>query len=143
MANPDMPYGAFSKDRMVPTVVSRKERRDTKDAALKAAYKAVDRRDGGVCWVTGRPTVPNEPHPDYRREHHHLVTRWVAPERRDDPTNIVTVCKAAHDLITQGWIEVEGTTTERAVIFHWRTDIPKKRRPFVIQRRGARRRGQD
>ena len=53
---------------------------------------------------------------------------WVYQARR-----IVTVCAEAHDLITGGFIEVEGTDATKPLFFHWREDMMRGRlKPFRI-----------
>lgn len=128
-----MPKGAA-----VPGVVERHTRRKAKADALQAAYKAVDTRDGSICWVTGRYTVAGAPNASVRREHHHLKGRRVEPQWRADPHRILTVCKEAHDLITAGWIVVEGTDARRAIFFHWRADVKPHQKTLVIQRKNVR-----
>lgn len=114
-------------------------KKDRKDA-LEAAYEAVDARDKGICWVTGRLTVKGGTSPEHRRERHHLKGRNVRPDWRDKPERIITVSGLAHKLITVGKIEVEGDDARKAVLFHW--NCPPKERPFQIiavrERRAAR-----
>jgi hypothetical protein len=134
MANPDYPYGAFTKAKTVtPGSVERKTKRLTKQAALDAAYEAVNQRDGWVCWVTGQHVSAGGIGREGVREHHHLKGRRVKPEWRENPHRIITVSGLAHDCITNGWIEVEGDDARKPIFFHWTADAPKKR-PLIIKR---------
>jgi hypothetical protein len=133
MANPDLAFGALQKG--VPSVVARHQRRKDAAKALADAYRDVDVRDGGVCWVTGRYTQSGAPDARVRREHHHLKGRNVKPEWVDRPERIITVAKDAHDLITSGWIVVEGVDARKAIRFHWRSDIKAHQKPFQIKGR--------
>src|SRR4051812_37871081 len=87
---------AKPKTAMEPRAVAKGKKRNADKDALEAAYGEVDARDGSICWVTGRYTVAGSPDRRTRREHHHLRTRNVAPDRVVDPANIITVCAEAH-----------------------------------------------
>ena len=126
-------YSDFPLAKGEPRALAKHRRRVEDEAALKAAYGEVDARDGGVCWVTGRHTVAGVPDPRYRREHHHLRGRKVAPERVADPMNIITCTAESHSLIESGHIQVEGIDTNKPVRFHWREG--NYLRPFVIKSR--------
>lgn len=88
--------------------LNRKARDAEADRLLEAAYEEVNIRDANVCRVTGRHVSAGAVMAEVRREHHHLRPRSIAPERVADPTNIILVCAEAHELITGGFIEVEG-----------------------------------
>lgn len=92
-------------------------RKLTRQQRLAAAYADVDRRDAGVCWVTGRRTGGSSS--AHRREHHHLAGRNVRPEWKYDPDHIIVVCGDAHSLITSGKIDVEGDDAQLPIFFHW------------------------
>jgi len=124
----------FFKHDMEPGAVARRRRRAADAKALAEAYADVDRRDAGQCWVTGRFTMAGEPDRRLRREHHHLKGRNIKPEWVTVPKRIITVCAEAHQLITAGWIEVEGTDATKVIRFHW-TDLCKGPRPFEIRSR--------
>lgn len=114
--------------------LDRKARQAEADAELAAAYEIVNARDGNICRVTGRFLSPSSVMAETRREHHHLEPRSIAPARIADPTNIILVCKEAHDYITGGFIEVEGKDATKPMFFHWREDMMRGRvRPFHIK----------
>lgn len=119
--------------------LARNERRAEADAALEAAYEEVNQRDGNICRVTGRFLQAGAVMAEVRREHHHLEPRSIAPRRIADPTNIILVCKEAHDYITGGFIEVEGKDATKPLFFHWREDMMRGRvRPFrIVSKRTA------
>ena len=113
--------------------LDRHERRKSDEQALLDAYAEVDLRDASICAVTGRFTKAGAPDARVRREHHHLKGRNVRPEWVTVPKRIITVCKEAHDLITGGFIEVEGTDATKPIFFHWREDMMRVRlKPFRI-----------
>ena len=113
--------------------LDRHERRKSDEQALLDAYAEVDLRDASICAVTGRFTKAGAPDARVRREHHHLKGRNVRPEWVTVPKRIITVCKEAHDLITGGFIEVEGTDATKPLFFHWREDMMRGRlKPFRI-----------
>ena|SRR5687767_4238775 len=124
-------HKTFFKSDMEPQAISRRKRRASEAAALQEAYADVDRRDGGYCWVTGRYTQPGAIDVRVRREHHHLKGRNVKPEWVTKPERIITVSAEAHQLITLGWIAVEGTDARKPLFFHW-TEMAKSK-PFVIK----------
>lgn len=125
----------FFKHDMVPASVQRHQRRKAASQALQDAYSDVDVRDAGYCWVTGRYTQSGAPDARVRREHHHLKGRNVKPEWVTEPNRIVTVAAEAHQLITQGWILVEGVDARKAIRFHWREDLKAHQKPFHIKGR--------
>jgi hypothetical protein len=136
------PKGESHFKRDEPALASQRHtRRKTRKQLLDDAYKEVDSRDGGKCWVTGRMTLKSSPDARNLRERHHLRGRRVKPEWRHDPDRIITVTKEAHDLITLGKIDVEGDDARRPIFFHW--NCKPKERPFEILpkrlRHGARR----
>lgn len=113
--------------------LDRHERRLTDEEKLLATYAEVDARDGSVCWVTGRFTKPGAPDARARREHHHLKGRNVRPDWVYKAERIITLCAEAHELITGGFIEVEGYDARKPIFFHWREDLMRgRKRPFRI-----------
>lgn len=116
-----------------PVSVQRHDRKKARKLALEEAYEAVNKRDGNVCWVTGRRLDPSAPNAADRREHHHLKGRRVRPEWREKPERIILVSALAHDLITKGWIAVEGDDARKPIFFHY-TELAKSR-PVQIQRK--------
>ena len=125
----------FFKHDMVPSSVTRHQKRKQAQDALEAAYGDVDLRDGSRCWVTGRYTQAGAPDARVRREHHHLKPRSTAPEAREDPHNIIVVCAEAHQLITNGWIVVEGTDARKVIRFHWASHVKPSQRILEIRSR--------
>lgn len=113
--------------------LARRARKAEQDAALADAYSEVDRREAGFCRATGRYTQPFAVDPAQRREHHHLEPRSIAPHRIADPTNIITVAAEVHELITGGFIEVEGKDATKPLFFHWCERLMRGRpRPFRL-----------
>jgi hypothetical protein len=125
---------SFFKHDMEPRAVSRRKRRAADEKALADAYADVDARDAGYCLVTGRYTQPGAVDARVRREHHHLKGRNVKPEWVTRPERIITVAAEVHELITLGWIAVEGTDARKVLRFHW-TELAKGKRPFEIRAR--------
>jgi hypothetical protein len=121
------------KSDLTPVKVERHDRRKARQEALDAAYRAVEIRDKGICWVTGRHLTAGAIDPANRREHHHLVKRSQSKALRERPMNIILVSALAHDLIERGWILIEGKRADRPIFFHWHPDA--KSRPLVIRRR--------
>lgn len=125
--------GTFFKSEEEPRAITKGKERAEDSSALDSAYREVDLRDGGTCWVTGRYTVAGSPDRRNRREHHHLQGRNVAPERVTDQANIITTCAEAHSLIESGHVIVEGIDTTKPIRFHWRADVPAASRIFRIK----------
>lgn len=125
---------AQQKSELEPAAISRRTRRAEEAKALTEAYAEVDARDAGICQVTGRYTQPGAVDVRVRREHHHLKGRNVKPEWVTKAERIICVSAEAHQLITLGWIAVEGTDARRTLRFHW-TELVKGRRPFEIKSR--------
>lgn len=117
--------------------LERRQRRADDERELREAYAEVDHRDGSVCWVTG-VKLGASPDARYRREHHHLKGRRVRPEWVTVPKRIITVSAEAHDLITGGFIEVEGDDATKPIFFHWNEELlrlHKRKKPFALKSR--------
>lgn len=125
-----MPFCPQPKSK--PQAVTKRKRRLEAEQALKDAYADVDLRDGGVCWITARFTKAGGVDARTRREHHHLKGRNVKPEWVTRPERIITVCAEAHQLITAGWIVVEGCDARKPLFFHWAAHVESKDKPFII-----------
>jgi len=126
----------FFKADMTPVKVERHNRKAERKKALDDAYEVVNKRDGNVCRATGRRLDPAAIDPADRREHHHLKGRNVRPDWRERPERICLVSALAHDLITRGWIAVEGVDARKPLFFHW-TSLAKSR-PLMIKRQNTR-----
>lgn len=113
--------------------LDRHARRAEEEKALAEAYEVANLRDGNQCRVTGRFLQPSAVDSRVRREHHHLTPRSLAPDRVDDPSNIILVCREAHDLITGKFLHVEGTDASKPVFFFWDEEAMRgKVKPFRI-----------
>jgi hypothetical protein len=110
----------------------RQARKAEDEQAMAEAYEVVNVRDGNQCRVTGRFVHAGAVDARVRREHHHIRPRSLAPELVAEPNNILLVCAEAHDLITGGFLEVEGKNASRAVFFHWSKLMGNRPRPFRI-----------
>jgi hypothetical protein len=126
--------GVCQKSDLEPGVVSRRKRRADAAAALAEAYADVDRRENNVCQASGVPLNPRAIDPKYRREHHHIRGRRVKPEWRADPDRICLVSALAHQLITVGFLLVEGDYAPKAR-FHWADHVKPEQRIFRIKSR--------
>lgn len=126
MACPKPPKGSY--------LLERRKRKADKAAALDEAYAAVNARDGSICWATGWYTSAGAANTDQRREHHHLSGRRVKPEWRHDPDRIITLCASAHQLVTGGYLVVEGDDARKPIRFHWA--LPRGMKPpFLLKSR--------
>lgn len=124
--------GSLQKSAEAPLSVQRLGKRKARQEALEAAYAVVDKRDGNRCRVTGKHLDAAAVDPSHRREHHHLRGRRVRPDWRERPERICLVSRLAHDLITNGWIDVEGDDARKPLFFSW-TALAKSR-PLQIKR---------
>lgn len=114
-------------------LIERKERKLANAEKLAHAYAEVDKRDQSICWVTGKFLTPGAVSPEERREHHHLKGRRVRPDWVYKPERIITVSKAAHDLITGKFIDVEGEDARKPIFFHWNAAAMRGQvKPIVI-----------
>ena len=119
----------------LPYAVVRRRKRLDHDRKLAEAYAEVDRRDAGICAVTGRYTS-SSPDPRFRREHHHLKGRRVRPDWVFKPERIITVSAEAHRMLTGHYLDVEGDNATKPIFFHWNRDrMPEGSEPFVISGR--------
>lgn len=115
-------------------LLDKKARKAAEEKELAEAYEVVNVRDGNQCRVTGRFLQAGAVMAEVRREHHHLVPRSIAPDRVCDATNIILVAAEVHNLITGGFIEVEGKDATKPLFFHWREDMMRGRiKPFAIK----------
>jgi hypothetical protein len=114
-------------------LLEKKARKATEAQALADAYEIVNARDGNQCRVTGRFLQAGAVMAEVRREHHHLQPRSIAPDRVADARNIILVCAEAHQLITGGFIEIEGKDATKPLFAHWNEQAMKGRvKPFRI-----------
>lgn len=125
------------KSDLTPGSVERHNRKQAREKALEEAYAVAEKRDGMRCRATGTHLVRGAADARTRLEHHHLVPRSLSRGRREDPANIICLSALAHDLVTKGWIDVEGTDGRRVLMFHW-TALAKSR-PLVIKRHNPQR----
>jgi hypothetical protein len=120
------------KSADTPVKVQRHDRKKAREEALDAAYRIVDKRDGGKSRVTGIRLTPGAPDPKARREHHHIVSRSRSKALREKPSNIMLCSAFEHDLIERGWLVVEGKNANRDLFFHWSELATSK--PLQIRR---------
>jgi hypothetical protein len=114
-------------------LLDKKARKAAEEQELAEAYEVVNVRDGNQCRVTGRFVQAGAVDARLRREHHHLQPRSLARGLVAEPRNIILVCAEAHQLITGGFIEVEGRDATKPLFFHWREDMMRGRvKPFRI-----------
>jgi hypothetical protein len=85
---------------------AREQKDETKQE--RAWFKAIDKRDKGVCRWCARKTVATIKRVPERREHHHVSGR-VVEAIRWDKRNGITLCCACHERVT-------GKVNERFVI---------------------------
>lgn len=134
---------AQPKSASEPAAISRRKRRAADAKALQEAYDDVDRRDAGVCWATGRHTVKGAPDARQRRERHHLKGRRVRPDWICQPRRIITLAAEVHELVTLGWIDVEGCDALKPIFFHWNPAYVKPgKEPFELRPRHRREMGE-
>jgi hypothetical protein len=117
-----------------PGSVERDSKKKAKQKRLEEAYAFVDKRDQNRSRVTGIYLDPFAVDPKERREHNHIEKRSLSKARREDPKNIHLCSAFEHDLITNGWITVEGTDADDELFFHWNDEFAKGRRPIVLKR---------
>lgn len=125
-------YSQFKFGKGQPRGIARHTKRVDAEKAFKEAYKAVDLRDAGRCWVTGKRTEPGHVDPRRRREHHHLMSRSLDKSKIADPRNIITCTAEAHELIERGWIQVTGSDATKAIRFEFAAHVPPQQKPFRI-----------
>jgi len=83
------------------------QRREAMRAWLECC-RIVDARDKYLCRCCGRKVRKTLTVCPERLEHHHLHGRRVAPERRYDPSAVITVCLECHGGLTRHEIEPIG-----------------------------------
>ena len=87
--------GTFFKSNEAGRVESRKKRDAESDAKQRAAYKAVDLRDGRTCRLCGEHADPYAVGLTKRAEHHHLTYRSAGGE--DTTANLLIACAWCHE----------------------------------------------
>ena len=122
---------AQAKSASAPQAVVRRARRAADAKRLADCYADVDVRDAGICWATGRFTVAGAVDARQRREHHHLKGRRVRPDWIFRPERVITLCAEAHQLVTAGWLVIEGCDARRAIFCHWAPHVKVK--PFELR----------
>jgi hypothetical protein len=119
--------GGISKG--IPGVVL-KERRDADKADLEQAWKdAIDKRDGMISRVSGKPLSTTGGQKTLR-DHCHIKSKKAHPAIRYAVWNGFNASRYEHKLIHAGWIEIEGTDANKRLIFRWADHVPQKDRTF-------------
>ena len=113
--------------------IRRHQKRRDKEQALADAYAVVDQRDQGYCRVTGRYTQPGAVDPRFRREHHHLSWRNVAPQDVANASRIITTCAEVQQLLHAKVLLYEGENAHERLIFFWDERVAPGDRPFQIR----------
>lgn len=123
--------GGISKG--IPRELSKGWKKAQRQAAMDAAYEAVDKRDGNRSRVTGIELSPHSSNPKTRREHNHLRERSTHPELKTDVSNIFLVSAYEHKFITMNALQIEGTDANKRLVFHWnRSMVPTGKEPFKL-----------
>ena len=90
---------------------ARHERKVAKEAARRAVYAIVDRRDEGQCRACGR-RCSTRATGEQRAEHHHVIPRSLGGQ--DTPENVCTLCVWCHDeRHKKGTLRISGNAHER------------------------------
>ena len=125
-----------------PRIVTAHEKTTALDAALRKAYEKVDKRDGKVCQVTGRPLTANHPDLKLALERHHLDERSGHKDRVADADNILTCSTFAHKYLQSGAllpVDKRGkdtTSVKKIAGYKWNPRLVK-RPPFRVQKQVA------
>lgn len=84
---------AVSKDRIVPNVIAKEEKRQSKEAKGKAFRNAVWARDKSICRATRKKLERSGTNPHLVGEVDHVIDRSLAPERIYDVSNGILISK--------------------------------------------------
>ena len=91
-----------------PRCVTKKRKQKTDARDERACREIVRARDKGKCRIPGCTE---------RADHqHHIQYRSRAKRLRFDPRNIVSLCKAHHDLRHAGVIHISGDADQEIVV---------------------------
>jgi hypothetical protein len=100
---------------------------------LDVANAEVDRRDGLVSRISGKPLLKESADPKLQRDRCHLKGKGAHPELKYEPSNIFTASRYEHRLYDKHAIEVEGTDAYKRLIFRWnRRLVPVGQEPFKL-----------
>jgi hypothetical protein len=113
-----------------PGVVLKDRRQQAKDDREQAWKDAIDKRDGFMSRVSGKPLAANTTSPKLLRDHCHIQSKKTHPEIRYEVWNGFNASRYEHKLIHAGWIEIEGTDANKRLIFRWAAHVPAKDRTF-------------
>lgn len=123
-------YGGIPKG--TPGVVL-KDRKDETAREKEQAWKdAIDKRDGMVSRISGKP-LSTTGGQKVLRDHCHIKSKKAHPEIRYEVSNGFNASRYEHKLLHAGWIELEGTDANKRLIFRWAAHVPQKDRTFQIK----------
>lgn len=105
----------FPQPKPRPRLLEREDERSADERLARQIRMQVRQLDGWRCRVCGR-TVYMDAAPARRAETHHIVPRSLAPERVNDPENLLTVCGKHHAQLTAHELQIVGTDRETARI---------------------------
>lgn len=116
-----------------PSVLTKGWKKREAESRMQDAFDAVDKRDGLVSRISGKPLVKESPDPKLQRDHCHMRGRRVDPAHRFDPKRIFNASRYEHKLFDAHAIEVEGTDADKRLIFRWNRDVvPVGKEPFRL-----------
>lgn len=121
--------GGISKG--TPSVVLKARKDADKDGREQAWKDAIDKRDGLVSRISGKP-LSTTGGQKVLRDHCHIKSKKAHPEMRYEVSNGFNASRYEHKLLHAGWIELEGTDANQRLIFRWADHVPAKDRTFRI-----------
>lgn len=125
--------GTNFKWQMEPVVVRKERRKQTADEKEQEWKDAIDKRDGMVSRISGKPLDTNVANLKTLRDHCHIKSKKAHPALRYLVSNGFNASRFEHKLIHAGWIEIEGTDANKRLIFRWADHVPAKDRTFQIK----------
>lgn len=126
-------YSVLAIPKGVPSALTKGWKKRDAKARMQAAYDAVDKRDGMLSRVTGKPLLTNTNDAKLLRDHCHIRSRGAHPEDKFDVSNQFCASRLEHKLIHAGAIEIEGTDANQRLIFRWnRALVPVGKEPFKL-----------
>lgn len=129
-------YGAIARaggiSKGTPSVLLKGRKKKARHDQEQAWKDAIDKRDGMVSRISGKPLSATTTNPEHLRDHCHIKAKGAHPELRYEVGNGFNASRYEHRLLHAGALELEGTDANGRLIFRWANHIKPEDRTFRI-----------
>src|SRR5687767_2357281 len=91
-------YSVLAIPKGTPSVLTKGWKKRANEARMDAVHEAVDKRDGMVSRISGKPLATNTTDPKLLRDHCHLLGKGAHPALKYDVSNVFNASRYEHKL---------------------------------------------